>query len=198
MRQLTTADLNPAVLDVQYAVRGELAIKAEEHRNTLETGQHNLPFDRIINSNIGNPQQKGLDQPPITFARQIAALMEYPPLAEIVKDKWPSDVLARAKELQEEIGSIGAYSHSQGVPLIRKSVAKFISDRDGYPADPEDIFLTAGASAGLALLLNVLITPNQTGILIPIPQYPLYTATLAQFSGVALPYHLSEPDGWKT
>lgn len=53
--------------------------------------------------------------------------MEYPPLAEIVKDKWPSDVLERAKELQEEIGSIGAYSHSKGVPLIRRSVAKFIS-----------------------------------------------------------------------
>lgn len=52
--------------------------------------------------------------------------MEYPPLAELVKDKWPSDVLARAKELQEEIGSIGAYSHSKGVPLIRKHVAQFI------------------------------------------------------------------------
>ena len=57
---------------------------------------------------------------------QVAALMEYPPLAEVVKGKWPQDVLDRAKELQEEIGSIGAYSHSKGVPLIRKSVAKFI------------------------------------------------------------------------
>ena len=47
-------------------------------------------------------------------------------------------------------------------------------------------------------MLNVLITPHKTGILIPIPQYPLYTATLSQFSGVPLPYHLSEPDGWKT
>lgn len=77
MRQLTTADLNPAVLDVQYAVRGELAIKAEQHRTTLETGQHNLPFDRIINSNIGNPQQKGLDQPPITFARQVDPICSF-------------------------------------------------------------------------------------------------------------------------
>ena len=52
--------------------------------------------------------------------------MEYPPLAELVKDKWPQDVLDRAAELQKEIGSIGAYSHSKGVPLIRRSVAKFI------------------------------------------------------------------------
>lgn len=52
--------------------------------------------------------------------------MEYPPLVELVKDKWPSDVVDRAKELQEAIGSIGAYSHSKGVPLIRKHVAQFI------------------------------------------------------------------------
>lgn len=197
MHKLTVADLNPAVLNVQYAVRGELAIKAEDLRNKLEAG-HQLPFKRVINSNIGNPQQKGLDQPPITFTRQVAALMEYPPLIDLVKDVWPSDVVDRARELHEVIGSVGAYSHSKGVPHIRKNVAKFIEERDGYPSDPEDIFLTAGASAGVSLLLNVLITPHETGILIPIPQYPLYTATLAQFNGVALPYHLSEPEGWST
>ncbi|OCH85817.1 transaminase [Obba rivulosa] len=198
MRPLTPADLNPAILNVQYAVRGELAIRAEEFREKLQAGHKDLPFKKVISSNIGNPQQKGLDQPPLTFTRQVAALMEYPPLAELVKDKWPQDVIERAQELQEEIGSIGAYSHSKGVPLIRKHVAKFIEERDGYPSDPEDIFLTAGASAGVSLLLNVLITPPTTGILIPIPQYPLYTATLAQYNGVALPYHLSEPDGWQT
>lgn len=69
MHTLTTADLNPAVLNVQYAVRGELAIKAEDFRTKLEAGEQ-LPFKRVINSNIGNPQQKGLDQPPITFTRQ--------------------------------------------------------------------------------------------------------------------------------
>ena len=53
--------------------------------------------------------------------------MEYPPLRELVKDKWPEDVIARAQELHNEIGSIGAYSHSKGVPLIRKHVAKFIA-----------------------------------------------------------------------
>ncbi|KAJ7741744.1 hypothetical protein B0H14DRAFT_2637791 [Mycena olivaceomarginata] len=36
------------------------------------------------------------------------------------------DVIAGAKELQEEIGSIGAYLHSQGVPFIRKSVARLL------------------------------------------------------------------------
>lgn len=50
----------------------------------------------------------------------------------------------------------------------------------------------------MSLLLNVLITPHETGVLIPIPQYPLYTAALAQYNGIPLPYHLSEPEGWST
>ena len=71
MRPLTLDSLNPQLLKVEYAVRGELAIKAEDLRNKLEMG-YTLPFKRVINSNIGNPQQKGLDQPPITFSRQVS------------------------------------------------------------------------------------------------------------------------------
>jgi hypothetical protein len=72
---LTVDSLNPASLKVQYAVRGELAIRAEEYRVQLKTGNnHNLPFNKVISSNIGNPQQLGLDQPPITFLRQVGCL----------------------------------------------------------------------------------------------------------------------------
>jgi len=52
--------------------------------------------------------------------------MEWPALADLAPGVFPPDVLARVKELRAEIGSIGAYSHSQGIPIIRKSVAKFI------------------------------------------------------------------------
>jgi len=34
--------------------------------------------------------------------------------------------------------------------------------------------------------------------MIPIPQYPLYTATLAQQSGIPVPYYLEESKGWST
>jgi hypothetical protein len=72
MRGLTVEALNPAILNVQYAVRGELAIKAEEYRVQLKTNAtHDLPFNKVISSNIGNPQQTGLNQPPITFNRQV-------------------------------------------------------------------------------------------------------------------------------
>lgn len=176
--------------------------------------------------------------------------MEWPALAELARDAFPEDVIARAKELQSEIGSIGAYSHSQGIPFIRKNIATFIQgtsilialsypnpiwasrgpaalnpnplspspriklsiswwnsrplfsslslERDGYPSNPNHIFLTAGASAGVTLLLSALIANPKSGILIPIPQYPLYTATLAAHSGVGIPYHLDEEADWAT
>ena len=75
MRPLTIDGLNPALLKVQYAVRGELAIKAETLREKLKESDHGLPFDKVISSNIGNPQQKGLDQPPITFTRQVSIII---------------------------------------------------------------------------------------------------------------------------
>ena len=74
MRPLTADQLNPAILKVQYAVRGELAIKAEELREKLQTDNHALPFKKVISSNIGNPQQKGLDQPALTFTRQVRCI----------------------------------------------------------------------------------------------------------------------------
>lgn len=69
---ISVDDLNPAVLKVEYAVRGELAIKAEGFREALKDPKvaSTLPFTKVVSSNIGNPQQKGLDQPPITFLRQ--------------------------------------------------------------------------------------------------------------------------------
>lgn len=57
---------------------------------------------------------------------QVAALTEYPELMNVAKDAFPPDVIERAQELLAEIGSVGAYSLSQGVLFIRKSVAKFI------------------------------------------------------------------------
>lgn len=150
-------------------------------------------------------------------------MTEYPELMKTAKDAFPPDVIERARELLDEIGSIGAYSHSQGIPLIRKNVAKFIEgakkkiyqplrhppltrtlDRDGYPSNPNHIFLTGGATPGVALFIQMLIkpvTPNNpdpSGILIPLPQYPLYSATLAAYSGTVLPYYTDEAKGWST
>jgi alanine transaminase len=43
-----------------------------------------------------------------------------------VEALYPMDAIERVQKLLEQIGSIGAYSHSQGISYIRNDVAKFI------------------------------------------------------------------------
>jgi aspartate/methionine/tyrosine aminotransferase len=74
----------------------------------------------------------------------------------------------------------------------------FFAARDGYAADPEHIYLTSGASNGVSSIMTLLISDPSVGILIPIPQYPLYTATLTLQDAHACPYYLNEQDGWST
>ena len=67
------SSLNPAILNVQYAVRGPIATRAEEYRDRIkkDPNGHGLPFNQVVTANIGNPQQAGLDQKPLTFGRQV-------------------------------------------------------------------------------------------------------------------------------
>lgn len=201
--QVTLKDVNENVLNAKYAVRGAIPMRAEELKTELMENPHALPFNDIINANIGNPQQ--LKQKPLSFYRQVLSLLQYPELIETLESN-PSqnlikkDAIDRAKRLLNDIGgSVGAYSSSQGVLGIRKTVADFITRRDdGIISYPEDIFLTAGASSAVDYLLSIFCKGQETGVLIPIPQYPLYTATLALMNSHALPYYLDEESGWST
>ncbi|KAI8391761.1 pyridoxal phosphate-dependent transferase [Radiomyces spectabilis] len=190
--------MHPLVRSVEYAVRGALPIRAEALSKQLQNGEK-LGFDRVVFCNIGNPQQ--LNQKPITFFRQVASLCENPELLkaenrQLVEKLYPKDAIARAELLLKNIGSIGAYSHSKGIPFIRENVAKFIERRDGYPANPEHIFLTQGASSGVQTVLQILTQHNKCGIMIPIPQYPLYSATLSLVDAQPVPYYLNEKQNW--
>ena len=136
-RRLNIENINPHVRAAQYAVRGELAVKSEEFRVTLASGKpHNLPFNEVVSANIGNPQQ--LDQKPITFFRQVLSLLENPILLEkedvlISQLDYKPDVIERAKWLLSKIGSVGAYSASNGAPAIRQSVAEFLESESLCP-----------------------------------------------------------------
>lgn len=198
---LNLDNINQNVREAKYAVRGELAVKAEDYRQRLIDGDKSLPFESVIFANIGNPQQ--LDQKPITFFRQVLSLVENPLLLdnpEALKSSfgYKQDVIDRAQTLLANVQSVGAYSHSQGAPGIRNSVAQFIENRDGFPANPQDLFLTAGASSGVSTLLNVICNNPNAGVLVPIPQYPLYTATLALLNARCVPYILEEEKAWGT
>ena len=180
-------DIGAAVLAVEYAVRGPIVTRAEE----LEKQGR-----EIIYCNIGNPQSLG--QMPITWLRQILALCEYPALMEMSSGVFPADAVETARAiLKGSRHGLGAYSESKGVRFIREAVAEFIRQRDGIDADPEAIFLTDGASKGVQMILNLLLASPADGIMIPIPQYPLYSATITLYEGRIVPYYLDEADQWK-
>lgn len=104
------------------------------------------------------------------------------------EDKYPADCKSRARAILDGCGggSVGAYSDSAGIEVIRQHVADYITRRDcGIPACWEEVFLSAGASQSIKAVMNLLnITQangHKTGVMVPIPQYPLYSATIAEY-----------------
>jgi aspartate/methionine/tyrosine aminotransferase len=200
--------INQNMLDVEYAVRGPIAQKALQMKKQGK---------EVISCNIGNPQALG--QLPLTYFRTIISLIENPSLIhrerrirELV-EKTGSNV--RANEIiQEDVlltcedilskskTGIGAYTESKGFQFVREAVAEFINKRDGtklergIPSTPENIFLTNGASQAVKFIIDILISEKNAGIMIPIPQYPLYSAEITKAGGTQINYYLNEEDGW--
>lgn len=146
---------------------------------------------------VGNPQQLG--QKPVTFNRQVQALISAPFLFDhpLVEQMFPKDAIARAKKMNTMFSnSVGAYTDSRGSAGVRKEVAEYIERRDGYPANPDHIFLTDGASVSVRYVLNAAIRDENDAIMVPIPQYPLYSASIQLYGGTLLPYNLKERAGW--
>ena len=186
---LTRQALNPNLLAAQYAVRGPIVVRAQQLE---EQGR------KIIYCNIGNPQ--ALKQKPLSYLRQILSLVEYPDLLNRpeVHSRYPEDLIRRAREiLRFHPHGTGAYTQSAGIPFIRQAVADFIRERDGIPANRDHIILTDGASKGAQSVLMALLRSPNDGFMIPVPQYPLYSASLALYGGKQIGYYLDEENRWQ-
>jgi alanine transaminase len=176
---------------MQYAVRGEVVMRADQ---LAAQGRE------ILFTNIGNPHQVGQD--PITYYRQVLALCDLPEKFGVdhpsIYDLFPKDVVKRAREYREIIGpsGTGAYTHSQGILGLRKHVAEYIQARDGYKSYAGNIFLTNGASAAISMVLQGLLASNTDAIMIPIPQYPIYSALISKLGGRQVGYELDESVNW--
>jgi alanine transaminase len=181
-------DIGRTVRETQYAVRGPIVARAQALERAGRT---------IIYCNIGNPQALG--QRPLTWVRQVLALCEYPELLDRVPaETFPADVVAIARQvLDGSRHGLGAYTDSRGYAFVREAVAEFIRRRDAIAADPESIYLTDGASKAAQSVLRLLIDDARDGIMVPIPQYPLYSATITLYGGALVPYALDERSGWE-
>ncbi|XP_060802433.1 alanine aminotransferase 1 [Amyelois transitella] len=195
-KAVTLENINPNIVKLEYAVRGPLVIRATEIAKELEKGAQK-PFKRVINANIGDAHAMG--QTPITFIRQVLACVSMPELIE--KSNYPADVKQRATELLSSCGggSMGSYTASHGIEMIRRHVAEYIERRDGHKSDWQNIVLTSGASNGIKNCLQLFcndIGGKPSGVMVPIPQYPLYSASLAEYGLGQVGYYLDEENQW--
>ncbi|XP_038069914.1 alanine aminotransferase 1-like [Patiria miniata] len=194
---LTMDTMNPHIKLMEYAVRGPIVARANELEKQLEQGA-SKPFNDIVKCNIGDAHAMG--QRPLTFLRQVVALCTYPKLLE--DPSFPEDAKNRARRILHSCkgGSIGSYSESPGLDVIREDAADYIQRRDGgIPSNPNDIILSAGASEGIRCVLKLLVSgkgKERSGVMIPIPQYPLYSATLAEIDAIQINYYLDEANAW--
>ncbi len=108
------------------------------------------------------------------------------------------DARERAKKYSKLLGSpVGAYTgNSKGYNYVREKVAEAISARDNVKADPNNIYITNGASEGVRTAFSMLIRNSNDGVMIPIPQYPLYSALITLGGGKQINYYLDESKNW--
>ncbi|GBF98865.1 hypothetical protein Rsub_11469 [Raphidocelis subcapitata] len=199
--------LAPATAQQGAARRQDLAPAGDEEaageeEEAARPARYRALAPDMINPNIlktqvvGNPHALGAR--PKTFTREVLALCAAPWLI----DDDPSahfapDARARAARLLGSFpGGVGAYSDSRGSAVVRGEVAGFVGARDGHAADPEAVFLTDGASPGVRMLLSALIRSPSDAILVPVPQYPLYSAAIQLLDGAMVPYPLDESHDW--
>jgi alanine-synthesizing transaminase len=121
---------------------------------------------RIIKLNIGNPQPFGFETPPEI-------------LVEVVRNLPTSQ----------------GYSDSQGLVSARTAIVQHYQERGIDITDVDDVWLGNGVSELIQVALNALLDEGDE-VLIPAPDYPLWTAATSLSGGKPVHYLCDESSGW--
>nr|WP_235174815.1 pyridoxal phosphate-dependent aminotransferase [Tomitella biformata] len=123
---------------------------------------------RILKLNIGNPAPFGFDAPDVIIRDMIAAL----PYAQ-------------------------GYSESKGILSARRAiVTRYELVKDFPYLDVEDIYLGNGVSELITITMQALLNDGDE-VLIPAPDYPLWTAMTSLSGGTPVHYLCDESSGWE-
>ncbi|GAB2509027.1 aminotransferase class I/II-fold pyridoxal phosphate-dependent enzyme [Lysobacter humi (ex Lee et al. 2017)] len=108
------------------------------------------------------------------------------------------DHLQRA--IADRIHETDPYTHQQGLPAAREALAGYHRARGTPNASPERVFIGNGVSELIDLSLRALLNPGDE-VLVPSPDYPLWTAATILNDGAAVHYpcrpeagYLPDPD----
>ncbi len=121
---------------------------------------------KIIKLNIGNMAPFGFDPP-----------------EEIQQDM--------IRNLPDSAG----YSDSKGIFAARKAVMHYSQQLGIAGVTLEDIYLGNGASELIVMATNALLDDGDE-LLVPMPDYPLWTAAVSLSGGKPVHYLCDEDDGW--
>ena len=87
------------------------------------------------------------------------------------------------------------YSDSKGIFAARKAVMHYSQEKRIKGVGLDDIYLGNGASELIAMSMNALLNSGDE-VLIPAPDYPLWTATVSLSGGTPVHYLCDESNGW--
>jgi alanine-synthesizing transaminase len=121
----------------------------------------------IIKLNIGNPAPFGFDAP-----------------EEILQD------------VILNLPTAHGYGDSKGLLSARRAVVQYYQDRNLHGVDIEDVWLGNGVSELIVMSLQALLN-NGDEVLVPMPDYPLWTASVSLCGGRAVHYRCDESAGWQ-
>jgi alanine-synthesizing transaminase len=89
------------------------------------------------------------------------------------------------------------YSDSKGIISARRAVVSRYEQIPGFPRfDPDDVFLGNGVSELITMVMQALLDQGDE-VLIPAPDYPLWTAMTSLAGGTPVHYVCDENDGWQ-
>jgi len=89
------------------------------------------------------------------------------------------------------------YSDSRGILPARQAIVYRYEEVPGFPRlDPDDVFLGNGVSELITMTMQALLDEGDE-VLIPAPDYPLWTAMTSLAGGTPVHYLCDEADGWQ-
>ncbi|HEX8005166.1 MAG TPA: pyridoxal phosphate-dependent aminotransferase, partial [Trebonia sp.] len=108
-------------------------------------------------------------------------------------------LIAPEAVLQQVTASIGdsqGYCDARGIAPAREAVARYYEGRGVSGVTPDDVFLGNGVSELIVMSLQALLNPGDE-VLVPSPDYPLWTGAVSLCSGRAVHYRCAEEAGWE-
>ncbi|NMM78506.1 aminotransferase [Acidovorax sp. SRB_14] len=103
------------------------------------------------------------------------------------------------EEIQQDmirnLPNSAGYSDSKGIFAARKAVMHYTQQQGVKGVTLEDIYLGNGASELIAMATNALLD-NGDELLLPAPDYPLWTASVSLSGGTPVHYMCDEANGW--